>query len=340
MAQSRKKRSQKISAQRDALPSKRKTGSTNRTPIAVAVVVVLVIAIVGGIFFYQSNIAPFRRPVMSVDTSVIRMGYFLKRTRLAGLAPQTMVQQITIEEIVTERALELGLDVTPSEIDDALLFKSSTENITTVTTNLTARYLTESEFKAWYRQQLSGTGFSDAEYRDMTRANLLVAKLQQSLAKSIPTVGEQVHLNMILVSSSAEADKAKTRIRAGESFTSVARDVSLDTQSRNNGGDVGWTPRGVLPYDQIIFGLGIGDVSESVPTNSLSTDNGQYLLFMVSEKTFSQQIDDAAMQKLKSRALLNWLTREMPSHTVKYDILNFDLETLNWMNYQLVKATK
>ncbi len=113
--------------------------------------------------------------------------------------------------------------------------------------------------------------------------------------------------------------------------------MSLDTQLKNNGGDVGWVPRGVVGYDDIIFGLAIGTVSDPVAVDATNPSTSQYLLFMVSEKASSRQIDDDPLQALKSNALINWLNQEMPSHNI---IINYDFNSSAnqaWINWQLSK---
>ncbi len=310
--------------------------------IIIAAVIVALILIIAVPLYYQSRMAPFKQPVLTVDNTVIDMSYYLKRTKLAGGDPVTILQQLVDEQIVKLMAPTFGIAVTPLEIDNALLYTASTENITSnVTNNVTARYLTESEFKIWYRQQLNDSRLSDTEYKDMTRTNLLAAKLQQYLAQRVPTTGEQVHLNVILVANSADADKAKARIKAGESFAAVAREVSLDTQSKGNGGDIGWVPRGVYPsYDQTIFGLGTGGVSDPIAVDATNPSTSQYLLFMVSEKASSRDIDDSSMQVLKSKVLINWLDQEVPSHkiTINYDFNNSKNQA--WISWQLAKMSQ
>jgi hypothetical protein len=338
MLQRKKKKIDRAAEREAGLKTTGRDRRGHRRPrFAIASVVVAIILIIVGIFYYQSYVAPFQRPVITVDNTVINMGYFLKRTKISGDDPTTLLQQLAYEQIVKLKAPDFTTEPTPQDINDTLLYIASTSNNTAA--NVTA-YLTESEFKKWYREQLNQTGLSDAEYKEITRTNLLAAGLQQYLAERIPTTGEQVHLNVILVANSADADKVMARIKAGESFAAVAREVSLDTQSKESGGDIGWVPRGVLSYDQTIFGLGIGGVSDPVAVDSTTPDSSQYLLFMVSEKASSREIDENSMQVLKSNALISWLTQEMPSHNIKinYDFNN--LENQAWINLQLTKMSK
>ena len=115
-------------------------------------------------------------------------------------------------------------------------------------------------------------------------------------------------------------------------------DVSLDTTSQANGGDFGWIPQGVLPYDATTFALNVGQVSDPVAVNPASPTTTQYLLFMVSEKSPSRPIDANSTKALQANALSNWIAQEVPNHSI---VLNYDFNnTVNqaWVNWQLTKA--
>jgi hypothetical protein len=337
----RKKKKVQTPVPRDVSP-KNTEGAHKTRQTAIIVALVLVIALVIAIpVYYQLNLAPFRQPVVTVDKTVIDMGYFLKRAKLAGASQASLIQKLVDEQVVKQMAPTFRITVTDKEIDDALLIKASTENFTgNMADNTTGRYLTESEFKDWYRQQLNDTGLSDAEYRDLSRVNLLADKLQKLLAGSIPKTANQIHLNVILTASSADANKAKARIQAGDSFAAVARDVSLDTKSKDQGGDAGWFPPGVLPYDSTIFALDIGAVSNPVAVDSTSPATSRYLLFMVSEKADNREIDGSSFQILQNNALSIWLSQEEPTQNifVNYDFTNAANQA--WVSWQLSKPGK
>ncbi len=340
MPQHKKKKIDRATEKEAGLKTTGRDRRGDRRPrFVITSVIVAIILIVAGVFYYQSYIAPFQQAVVTVDNKVIRMGYFLKRTKLANTDPITMLQRLANEQIIKIKAPDFILEPTPQDIDTVLHYMASSGNSANVTGNVTAN-LTESQFKDWYRQQLGTTGLSDAEYKELVRTNLLAYALQQYLAERVPTTVEQVHLNVIVAANSADATKAETRIKGGENFAAVARDISLDTQSKGNGGDVGWVPRGVYPsYDKTIFGLGMGGVSNPMAVNSTTPGGSQYLIFMVSEKAPSREIDDNPLQALKSNALINWLDQEIPSHsiTVNYDFNNSNNQA--WINWQLAKMS-
>jgi peptidyl-prolyl cis-trans isomerase D len=85
---------------------------------------------------------------------------------------------------------------------------------------------------------------------------------------------EQVHARHILVNilggdveaARMEAQAALERVRAGEDFAAVAREVSQDTGSAVNGGDLGFFGRGqmVAQFEEAAFALQPGEVSDLV----------------------------------------------------------------------------
>jgi foldase protein PrsA len=301
--------------------------------VAIIAGVFIVLILAAGIpIFYQSYLSPYKRPVITVDKTAVNMGYFLKRDKMSGSATNDLIKQLVDEQIVKEMAPGFGITVTESEIDDALLYRASSDNSSgNLGENMTGRYLTETEYKSWYREQLKNTKLSDVEFRDIARTNLLATKLLQFLAENIATSSQQVHLNIIIVANTADADKAKSRIQAGESFAAVAKQVSLDAASKANGGDIGWFPPGILPFDNTIFNLDTGIVSDPVQL----TDSTQYALFMVSEKAANLDIDPNNLEMLKSRALLNWLAGEEPQHSIKINYDFNDAKNQAWISWQL-----
>lgn len=69
-------------------------------------------------------------------------------------------------------------------------------------------------------------------------------------------------------SAMAAAEEARARIVAGADFAAVAKELSADTASAENGGSLGVNPRGSFDpvFEEALFGLKEGDVSQPVVT--------------------------------------------------------------------------
>ncbi len=77
---------------------------------------------------------------------------------------------------------------------------------------------------------------------------------------------EEIHARHILVGTKEEAEAALKRVKAGEDFAKVAKEVSKDPGSE--GGDLGWfTKDRMIPeFAEAAFKLQVGQVSDPVKT--------------------------------------------------------------------------
>jgi len=61
----------------------------------------------------------------------------------------------------------------------------------------------------------------------------------QELIKLMPKGKSELMLRIILTATKEEADKAAARVKKGEDFATVAKEVSIDTMTKDNGGSYG-----------------------------------------------------------------------------------------------------
>ena len=299
-----------------------------RTGFIIASVVIVLILIIVGVSYYFSENARYKRlTVITVDDTSINMDYFLMRTRLAGADAMAMLQTLTDELLIKREAPQYVAEVSPEDIDQELRRIASGESET----------ISESEFKEWYRQLLNEIDLSDSEYKEIVATNLLAARLYEYLAERVPTVAEQVHLHSALLSTEEVAEMWGKR-EAGEDVDKFISEIWQDKQSEGTVADLGWLPRGVLPYgfDVIAFSLTIGDVSEPLAYlgEDPTADEIPYYLLMVPEKADAREIDENPLQALKAQALGDWLLEEIKLHKVEW---NFNSEIYAWINWQLAK---
>jgi len=266
-----------------------------------------------------------------VDDTSINMDYFLMRTRLAGADAMVMLERLTNEQLIKIVAPRYVAEVSPEDIAQALRRIASGESET----------ISESEFREWYRQLLNEIDLSDSEYREIIATSLLATRLHEYLAERVPTVVEQVHLHTVLLSTE-EAGKIWEKVDEGEDMDKLTREVWQNKQSEGEVDDLGWLPRGVLlpGFDEVVFNLNIGDVSELLPyvSDPESTEIFYYLL-MVSEKAAAREVDEDSLRILKAKTLDDWLLAEIKLHEIGWHGLKngFDSETNAWIHWQLSK---
>ena len=77
----------------------------------------------------------------------------------------------------------------------------------------------------------------------------------------------RIHCAHILVKTEKEANSASERLKKGEKFSNIARDISM-CPSKKRGGDLGFFTRGkmVKEFEKAAFSLQKGQVSPIVRT--------------------------------------------------------------------------
>lgn len=148
-------------------------------------------------------------------------------------------------------------------------------------------------------------------------------------------VPEQVRVRHIAVSSRSELRKVARRLRRGRDFVKLVRDYSV-TPDRQNDGDLGFVPRGVLPqeFDQAIFKLrAIGSISSI--ERPVKTQMGFHIFRLEGRKpkvnlgfrSALPRIKKAIIQQKQSRAFQLWIQALRDRATIKIDnrLLNAEM---------------
>jgi peptidyl-prolyl cis-trans isomerase C len=113
---------------------------------------------------------------------------------------------------------------------------------------------------------LSDNGYLEDDFRRALQRSIAAAWMRDQIIAQVPEQAEQVHVRQILVNSRTQAEEVLAMLRNGQSFESLAEQYSPITH-----GDLGWFPRGYLPYAQIeqaAFALAPNEISEIIETPS------------------------------------------------------------------------
>ena len=154
-------------------------------------------------------------------------------------------------------------------------------------------------FDGW----LAGNLYTPEEFREVVRLELISNQLVDQIITGVPTTVEHVHARHILVNSQAEADAILARIQAGEDFAALAQAHSVDVTSKDNGGDLGWFPRGgllVAEVEEQAFSLAPGQLSGVI------TSAWGYHIIQTLEFDPAREIEYDTRQRLINQAIEAW----------------------------------
>ena len=306
-----------------------RNSSESRAPgtAQILLVIAVVFVVVGGIAgfaIYRDRVAPFRTTVLIVDDTSINMRYFLKRVRMAQRDPLEMLQALTRELVIAQVAPQPPYDIEVSEDDVEHFIRDIARG--------GAETITEAEVREWYRQQLNENQFSDSEFRELIRRDVLAVRLSEYLGERIPTVAEQVHLYAIAQSSAEAAAAVVAQLAAGADFFALARELNADQRLRERSGELGWFPREALSGPLAgAFELPAGEPSRVIPLGEA------YAVAMVAERAAAREIEPEALQAVKANALDRWFNGEYQYHHVEFHGFTngYDTETDLWVKWQL-----
>ncbi|MFN8591052.1 MAG: peptidylprolyl isomerase [Thermomicrobiales bacterium] len=155
---------------------------------------------------------------------------------------------------------------------------------------------------------------SRADYERLVAAPALARqKAQNALQANVGQSAPQVHAAHILLPTREAADAARARIvDGGEDFATVARELSTDTATAPNGGDLGWFTRAemVPPFAEAAFTLKPGEISEPV-----ETEYGWHLI-RVDETDPDRPLTDRQLSQVRQDVVNQWLQEERDSAAI------------------------
>ena len=241
-----------------------------------------------------------------------------REARLAQ-AEREMLQAMVDEQLITQQAHRSNVTVTTEEVDRAI------ENV------IHANHMNREQFM----QALAGQGMSYPQYAVDVRRQLLALKVLNARVRGRINIttedvrdaynqtvrqvrmtdsfeGAHIFLRVPadagpreVAAARARADQALARVRGGEPFADVARQMSDDSETKADGGRLGRHVHGQLEpaLDDVFLGLEPGEVAREV----VRTAQGYHVLELVSRDASEVQpfesVRDGLYQQLVEREM-------------------------------------
>ena len=187
-------------------------------------------------------------------------------------AMQFLVQRAQFEQ----KAKELGLEITESDVDKQML-------------TIKSQYFgkngkCDAACETKYAAEIKKQGVSDEQVREDVRASVVQNKIYETVTKDTTVTDKDIEeyykknkqnyvqpesrdVRHILVKKKALADSLYQRVASGENFAALAKKFSEDPSSKGQGGKLPISKgRQVPEFDKAAFALDVGEISRPVKT--------------------------------------------------------------------------
>lgn len=167
--------------------------------------------------------------------------------------------------------------------------------------------------QASFDEWLQVTGQTRDDFKEQLRQALIMQQVQEVVTAEIGSEAEQVHVRHIMVDSAEAALEIRAMLQEGADFVALARDRSLDLATKDNGGDLGWFPRGwvAIELENVAFGLQPGQLSDVVQLGE------GYHIIQVVERVAAYPLTPEMQAGLKLAVLDEWLAQKRNSATIE-----------------------
>jgi parvulin-like peptidyl-prolyl isomerase len=246
-------------------------------------------------------LADYERRVAQYEQSMLTQGLDLSTAQ--GQARVAEIRQEVLENLIDSALIEQGAASLGVSVSDADLEAQIAADVET------------GGGQAAFDEWLQATGLAREDYKQMLREALLAQRVMDTVTADTPQVTEQVHARQIVVDSKEVAGQVQAQLQAGADFAAVARDKSMDLATKDNGGDLGWFPRGMVPLqlETLAFSLQPGEiggplqladgyhfvqVTERDPDREVSPEMQGQVQLVLFERWLEQQRTTAAIERL------------------------------------------
>jgi len=213
----------------------------------------------------------------------------VRRQVLEGLIDQVLIEQA---------AAKMGITVSDEELDAKIKESIKAGG-------------GQQSFEEWLK--LNDLTFD--EFREMMRSQLISEKVFEKVVPPPPATVEQVHARHILVKTEEEARQVLERLKKGEDFAQLARELSTDPTTKDKGGDLGFFPRGLsfMPpeVEEAAFSLEPGQISGVVKSYF------GYHIIQVLEKDPAHPLSPEMQRAYKEQQFRQWLEQERSKATIE-----------------------
>jgi parvulin-like peptidyl-prolyl isomerase len=154
----------------------------------------------------------------------------------------------------------------------------------------------------FFTQIRQETGMSDADLNAYFETQALRNALRDKLGSDISKTATFVDARHILVATEEEAQDTLAALKAGDSFSDLAKAISTDTGSGANGGELGWAP-----ISQYVTEF--ADAAKTAPIGELvgpvKSQFGYHIIQVRASE--EREMDDSQLETARNNFFQKWL---------------------------------
>jgi peptidyl-prolyl cis-trans isomerase C len=239
-----------------------------------------------------------------------------------------VLQNLISTELLYQESQKSGIKVEETEINEtyeAQKQKAQFKTDAEFEAALKQSNKTMASYRAEIKQGLAIDRFVKSKFTDKTTVSDSEAKKYYDDNPSYFQQPAQVRISHIMIRVDSKADQSKkdeakkkieqvlNRLKDGEDFAALAKEVSEDANSKNNGGDLNYISKGQAPqsFEDAAFTLKKGEISDIV-----TTDSG-YHVIKVTDKQDAKKI---SYEESKNDIITSLKSSKVNSAVSKYII--------------------
>jgi peptidyl-prolyl cis-trans isomerase SurA len=261
-------------------------------------------------------------------------------------------------EIMLQRAEKLGLMAVDADVETKLNEFKAPYTREEFERQLRNRKMTVEDLKTQLRKDLSIQKLFNKEITShITITDADVANFYNSNKASFNLAEPQVHVAQIVVTPTPDPnvrnlknDKARnpdeakgkiqtilTRLQAGEEFAMIAQNYSEDSNTAQNGGDLGFVPESAFEkaspeLRRMVAALKPGEISPVLP----SPDGYRILKVISKEPSGQRELTDPRVQQTIRETLQN--RKDQLLKNAYYEVARNDAKVINYLARKIVQS--
>ena len=208
---------------------------------------------------------------------------------------EKILEKLIMEEIILQNAEKSNVKVTDEDVAKEIdNYKNLVGGDKGFEEFLKNNNMTEDYFKDGIKKEMIMESYKDSFIKTLKISDEDIEKEFNENKESYITV----RASHILVEKESEAKDILNKLKNGEDFAELAKQNSIDPGSAQNGGDLGYFPKGqmVPEFEKTAFALNPGEISDII-----KSEYGYHIIKVVDKQDTLQQLKDQVVEQLQNK---------------------------------------